>query len=205
MALSQDEQIYDIWENRWKGSQTKERLSLLGKQMFKSKRVILTKSIKDLDVKTFLEVGCGLGHTFPVFQEAGLDCSGIDVSPEAVEVCKKKGFPVLLKKVEDVTEQYDLIFSDGMLEHFLYFEPFVQHFIRISRNYVMIIQPNHDSFVGKSLAFLSELIRGNENVFEYNYRIKDFIEVFERNGCKLLKSEPIFADCFRLLLFKKTE
>ena len=67
------------------------------------------------------------------------------------------------------------------------------------------IQPNHDSFWGKTLAYLAELLRGRENVFEYNYRIKDFISVFENNGFKITENYPIFCDVFRLLLFKKHE
>ncbi len=46
------------------------------------------------------------------------------------------------------------------------------------------IQPNHDSFWGKTLAYLAELLRGRENVFEYNYRIKDFVTSTNKcNNC----------------------
>ena len=110
-----------------------------------------------------------------------------------------------LRKMEDVKEQYDLVSSDGMLEHFLNFEPYAQHLMRISRRYVLLIQPNHDSFCGKTLAYLSELLRGDANVFEYNYRIRDFISVFSRYGFEIAKNSPIFFDVFRLLLFRKVD
>ncbi len=129
----------------------------------------------------------------------------VDVSSHAVSVCTNKGLNVTQRKLEDVTEKHDLVSSDGMLEHFLNFEPYALQLMNISNNYVLLIQPNHDSFFGKTIAYLAELIRGRENVFEYNYRIKDFIAVFRNNGFEIIKNRPVFADVFRLLLFKKIE
>jgi SAM-dependent methyltransferase len=203
MTKKYDEELYQVWNKRWQGSEKAERLTVLGRLMFIAKKKALAKTVSDLDVKTVIEVGCGLGHTLEFFYKAGFDCIGIDVSPHAVTVCKNKGLPAIMQKIEDVNVKYDLVSCDGMLEHFLNFEPYVQHLIRISRRYVLLIQPNHDSFCGKTLAYLSELLRGNKNVFEYNYRIKDFISVFSEYEFKLLKNYPIFFDVFRLLLFKR--
>lgn len=203
MTKSQDEQLYDIWDQRWKGSEESERLTFLGRIMFKAKKKALADLIKTLPIQTVLEVGCGLGHTVEVYKEYGLDCVGIDVSPHAVSACRKKGLNAVLEKVEDVTDTYDLVSCDGMLEHFLHFEPYTRHLMRISGRYVLLIQPNHGSFWGKTLVYLAELLRGNENVYEYNYRIKDFIAVFQMNGFDLIKNSPIFFDVFRLLLFEK--
>ena len=118
-------------------------------------------------------------------------------------MCRNKGLNVTQRKLEDITEKYDLVSSDGMLEHFLNFEPYAQQLMNISKDYVLLIQPNHDSFWGKTLAYLAELLRDRENVFEYNYRIKDFITVFQNNGFMITGNYPIFCDVFRLLLFKK--
>ncbi len=197
------EVLYEIWDKRWEGSEEEERLTFIGKMMFKAKESVLTKAVKDLSIDTVIEVGCGLGHTMEVYQKNGLDCEGIDVSSHAVSVCRDKGLNVSQRKLEDISEKYDLVSSDGMLEHFLNFEPYALQLMNISKNYVLLIQPNHDSFWGKTLAYLSELIRGRENVFEYNYRIKDFITVFRNNGFEITKNYPIFCDVFRLLLFKK--
>ena len=57
--------------------------------------------------------------------------------------------------------------------------------------YIVLIQPNHESFVGKTTVFLAELFRGHENIFEYNYRISDFVESFRSNGCSLKGNHPI--------------
>ncbi len=196
--------LYETWDKRWEGSEESERLTFIGRMMFKAKEGVLTKAIKDLTIGKVIEVGCGLGHTMEVYKENGLNCVGIDVSSHAVSVCRKRGLNVAIRKLEEVTEKYDLVSSDGMLEHFLHFEPYAQQLMNISSNYVLLIQPNHDSFFGKTLVYLAELLRGRDNVFEYNYRIKDFITVFQNNSFEIIKSYPIFNDVYRLLLFKRT-
>jgi 2-polyprenyl-3-methyl-5-hydroxy-6-metoxy-1,4-benzoquinol methylase len=198
------EALYETWDKRWEGSEEEERLTFIGRMMFKAKEKVLTTVIKDIPIGKVIEVGCGLGHTMEVYKNNGLNCEGIDVSPHAVSVCRNKGLNVTQRKLEDITEKYDLVSSDGMLEHFLNFEPYARDLMRISNRYVLLIQPNHDSFFGKTLAYMAELLRGNENVFEYNYRIKDFTNVFNKNGFRIIKNTPIFLDVFRLLLFEKS-
>lgn len=197
------ETLYETWDKRWEGSEEEERLTCMGRMMFKAKEKVLASVIKDISLGKIIEVGCGLGHTMEVYKKSGLNCVGIDISSHAVSVCRNKGLNVSQRRLEDISEKYDLVSSDGMLEHFLNFEPYAQQLMNISNNYVLLIQPNHDSFLGKTLAYLAELVRGRENVFEYNYRIKDFITVFQNNGFEIIKNYPIFCDVFRLLLFKK--
>ena len=195
--------LHQEWEQRWHGSDQSERLTWLGKLMFRSKIRALTEVVGGLDISSLVEVGCGLGYTLSVYQKLGISCLGIDISPSAIEVCENKGLTVRLQNLEDVEESFDLVSSDGMLEHFLNFEPHAVRLMEISKRYVLLIQPNHESFVGKTLVYLAELLRGRENVFEYNYRMQDFAGVFARNGFVLKTSRPIFADTFRLLLFEK--
>lgn len=192
-----------IWDKRWKGSQEKERLTILGKKMFRAKNEIIKKVMSEIRVRSVLEVGCGLGYTLRTFHDAGYECLGIDISPEAVAVCTKKGLNAVTMNVEEMNEQFDLVSSDGLLEHLLDFEPIAKHLMRIARQYVLLIQPNHDSIVGKTLVYLSELLMGDKNVYEYNYRIMDFIGVFNVHDFKVVRNEKIFSDVFRLLLFEK--
>ena len=127
------ESLYQAWDRRWEGSEESERITFVGRLMFNAKRKVIAKAVQDLQIKTIMEVGCGLGHTMEVFTEHGFCCKGIDVSSHAVSVCQQKGLNATLQKVEDVTEQYDLVSSDGMLEHFLHFEPYAHQLMRISR------------------------------------------------------------------------
>ncbi|MBF0140511.1 MAG: methyltransferase domain-containing protein [Magnetococcales bacterium] len=195
------EKLYRIWEERWKDSEYEERVTKLGLLMFRAKKLAVRNLLPVLIPSSIIDVGCGLGHILEVYQQAGYPCEGIDISPTAVWVCRNKGLRVDLKKVEDETRTFDLVSSDGMLEHFLNFEPMAHQMMRLSRRHVLIIQPNHDSFLGKILPCLSELIKGDDNVREYNYRICDFIDVFERSGFRVTHNLPVFLDVFRILVF----
>ena len=125
------------------------------------------------------------------------------MSAHAVAACVDKGLPAVVKKLEDETGSYDLVSNDGMLEHFLNFAPYARHLMRISRRYVLLLQPNHQSFAGGTLNWLANLLRRDKLVYEYNYRIADFVELFGDNGFRLIENRPLLMDVARLLLFEK--
>jgi len=197
-----DELLYDDWDEFW-GKGEKEPMTIAGRIMTPVRMKALRNTVKSLDIKTAIDLGCGFGRTLQLFEEAGLDYMGIDVSPNAVAVCKKKGLNAKLEKLEEHLKQYDLVLSEGMLEHFLNFEPYAKHFMRMSRRYVLLMQPNHKSFMGRTLYYVALLVRGHVNVFEYNYQPEDFIAVFRNNGFKVIKNDPVFFNTSRLLLFEK--
>jgi len=65
------------------------------------------KLIDNIAPKTLLDVGCGNGNFLKRFNH--LDAKGIDISSSMVELCRKKGLDVSCKKVEDITEKFDVI------------------------------------------------------------------------------------------------
>ena len=193
----------EIWEKRWQGSENEEKLTFLGKLMFGAKLKVMSRSLKGLDIKSAIEVGSGLGYTLSLFEHLGYSAIGIDISETSIKVCKNKGLHVRQQSLETVRDTFDLVSSDGLLEHFLNFEPYAMELMRISEKYVLLIQPNHDSFRGKTIAYFAELTKSHKNVFEYNYRIKDFIKVFSNHGFDVVANKPVFFNVFRLLLFKR--
>ena len=203
MADNTDKDVQAIWNDRWHGSQVKERLAVVGKMMFRSKQGAIKKLLREVEVRNAIEIGCGLGYTLAVFKNMGIDAFGIDISDVAVQVCQGKGLAAKLGKLEDILDKYELVSSDGMLEHFLNMENYAKHLVRISSKYILLIQPNYSSFVGKTTAYLANLMRGSENVYEYNYRIQDFINVFKRCGTRLIRDDSVFFNIFRILLFEK--
>lgn len=196
-----DEELVDTWQKRWDGE--KPYVSFLGKMMFKAKAEGIREVVRKFHPKEVFEVGAGLGYTLEVFAEMNVEAKGIDVSENAVTACIKRGLKVECRKVEDETQMHELVASDGMLEHFLHFEPYAVDLMKISKRYILLIQPDHGSFLGKTLVYLSELIRGDSNVFEYNYRIKDFVDVFAKHGFGLKFQKGIFGNVFCLLLFER--
>lgn len=197
------EKLAASWDTQWQQSAQSDKFTPLGKRMFVAKRAAIKNILRNLPIVTAVEVGCGSGHTLAVLQEMGYDCVGIDASPHAVSICERKGLRAMHRKLEDVEGAFDLVSSDGMLEHFLNFEPYARHMMRISNRYVLLIQPNHASLIGKTLAFLSEVLCGGKNMYEYNYRMEDFIDVFNRAGFKAVANAPVFHDVFRCLLFTR--
>ena len=74
--------------------------------------------------KTFLDVGCGNGHSVELFskQWPGTECWGLDLSVIAIELAKKRvpEATFICASLEDaVLPKYDVIISLGVLEHFL--------------------------------------------------------------------------------------
>jgi len=203
MTQGQNKKLQEAWNSRWESSHFGRHSTFLSRQMMKTKKKALRKILENIDAKTVVDVGCGIGRTLEVFRDAGLDYLGIDASSEAISICRKKQLCVLHKDLDEVEETYDLVFSDGMLEHFLNFEPYAKKMMQISKKYVLLIQPNHGSIVGKTLVYFSELLRGRINVYEYNYRIQDFIETFEANDFSINQNRSIFLDVYRILLFKR--
>jgi cyclopropane fatty-acyl-phospholipid synthase-like methyltransferase len=197
------DQIREVWDKRWQGSEHKERITLIGKMMFRAKQRALSDVLKKIKIKNMLEAGCGLGYTLTVFSKAGIDALGIDISEYAVAVCKNKGLHARLQALEEVRGEFELVSSDGLLEHFSDFKPYAHILMRVCSKYVLLIQPNHNSILGKCAVFLAEAIHGRCNVKEYNHPLNDFIKVFAEGGFELLENKPLFGDVFRLLLFKR--
>ncbi len=153
-----------------------------------------------------LDFGCGSGRTLKMFRSLGYENStGADVSPNSMMLCGKGGFEkgkdVFLVK-ESGTDfkdgEFDLVFADGVLEHFSDFSPIVREMCRISKKYVLITQPNHFSLYGR-------LLRGanRKAVHEYTYKIEDFKKAFEKNGFELIRTSFFNLREQWALLFRK--
>jgi len=193
----------ETWEKRWAAAGRGGGLTGLGRWMLRTKVRALREVLAGMEAASMIEIGCGLGHTGLVFRNAGFEYFGIDISPTAVSVSQSRGLRAERMDLRDVRDMFDLVASDGLLEHALDFEPLARDMMRISRRHVLLIQPNHGSVSGKLLARLSEIFRGRTNVREYDHRIEDFVRVFAAGGFALVRDVPVFADVFRLLLFER--
>lgn len=198
------EKLYGTWDDHWSEEQ---KLTIVGKVFMPIRMKALQETTNRLrrekNIQTAIDTGCGWGHLLKLFQDAGLECVGIDISPHSVAACQRKGLNARVCNVEAETGTYDLVASEGMLEHFLNFEPFARELMRISNRYVLLMQPNHDSFMGRLLWSVTWLVRGEKIVWEYNYRMQDFIDCFDRGGFSVIANQPLILDTSRLLLFER--
>ncbi len=191
------------WEKRWAAAGRGRGLTWLGRWMLRAKTRALRDVLSGVHAASMIEIGCGMGHTGLVFQRAGLAYFGIDLSPTAVSVSRGRGLRAERMDLRDVRGVFDLVASDGLLEHALDFEPLAREMMRISRRNVLLIQPNHGSVPGRVLARLAEVFRGRTNIREYDHPIQEFVRVFAAGGFALVRDVPVFADVFRLLLFER--
>jgi len=99
-------------------------------------------SMKELGVKSMLDVGCGLGYCMQYFEQKGVQVAGVDGSPSAIE---KSVLPkhVNLHDFTDgawIPEQsYDLIWSSEFLEHVeQQYEPHFFETFKKASKYLMV-------------------------------------------------------------------
>ena len=111
------------WDHYWSLDQTEKFTKISW-----SKRRIL-QILKSYVVKNnkVLDAGCGSGFFAKYFYDQGMQASALDYSQQALDLTSSvtQGRVMLFKKdlrlkalPEEITERFDLIFSDGLLEHF---------------------------------------------------------------------------------------
>ena len=70
-----------------------------------------------------LEVGCGNGTLLDEVRRRGAHGIGITISPEQVDLCRKRGLDVRLLSYRDLGEdlgrQFDAVVANGPIEHFV--------------------------------------------------------------------------------------
>lgn len=94
----------------------------LGSALFKRRIRPIARYIELRPATRWLDVGCGSGSVLQSMQEAyGLKGTGIDLSAEAVAICRRRGFAAHAVRFEDYEpgdgETYDLIHSSHLIEH----------------------------------------------------------------------------------------
>ena len=113
-----------------------------------------------------LEVGCGNGGLLLWLQRMGyVNASGIDISPEQVEVAKKLGVKVveqgdIIEWMKDKKELYDMIFARDVIEHFRKDEIFT------------VVESCHKALKDGGILVLYTL--NSESPFGCRYRYGDF-------------------------------
>ena len=77
-----------------------------------------------------LDVGCGNGNLLAMAQERGAQAIGITISPEQVQLCRKRGLDARLLDYKDLdgswAGRFDAVIANGPIEHFVQPEDAVQ-------------------------------------------------------------------------------
>ena len=167
------------WDDEWKEY---KGLNFFGRRLKEADYQAILKLTKGKEIKRVLEVGCGGGEITEKLMK-NWKVTGIDNSPNSIRICNQKGLDVKLMDAADIKfedKSFDFVYSDGLLEHFENFEPFVKEMCRVARKCVVITQPNHFSLFHKIVHNM-----GGVPVHEYTYTIDDFTKKFEKYNFKL--------------------
>jgi 2-polyprenyl-3-methyl-5-hydroxy-6-metoxy-1,4-benzoquinol methylase len=78
-----------------------------------------------------LEIGCGVGHFMQKAKRKGLECTGLELNPNAIHVARQNGLTVLNQDLKEHAiahkEQYDVVCAFQVLEHITEVRSFVEH------------------------------------------------------------------------------
>lgn len=192
------------WDRYW-GSE--QQSTFAGKFARWFYLLVLPKFLYDLQVGKhikIMDIGCGKGTSLSLFRQLGFRNSiGIDLSDKGLSHCKtnfnfqlgEDVFKMDARRTPYSSESFDLVFSEGLLEHFIDFTPFVQEMARLSKRHIIVIQPNHLSIEGAILKFAWLLFRKKSGgVLEYTYPISYFIKTFEYLGFRCIKKKYTFGN-----------
>jgi ubiquinone/menaquinone biosynthesis C-methylase UbiE len=207
------EEVMQEWEKSWSGF---EGHRALGNFFLNNARNVtldlIRKRNNDGRVK-IIDVGCGSGDTIRKFRRFGFtDIIGIDHSTSSMRLCQMKGlkintdiFEIDAFKTGFAAGAFDIVFSEGILEHFADFEPLVREMCRISRRHVLLIQPNHFSAFKKLSDMYYFIFPNKDNVKEFTFNVTDFQQSFRKFGYELAEKRTTFLGAFWVLLFTKAD
>jgi ubiquinone/menaquinone biosynthesis C-methylase UbiE len=102
--------------------------------------------IKEYDVKSFLDVGCGTGITYKVLSEGGFDglYAGLDITPKFIEKLAEKHPEASwdVGRCQDLPykdNSFDLVTCRALLEHLPDPELAIHEMARVSKGTVVIV------------------------------------------------------------------
>ena len=97
-----------------------------------------TEMVKELEVKSVMEIGCKSGELISPLFELGIQVSGLDLNPETANVIKGDIRSYKSRK------KHELVFSSGLLELFYPEEipEIIKSMASISSKYVLNLVPN---------------------------------------------------------------
>jgi 2-polyprenyl-3-methyl-5-hydroxy-6-metoxy-1,4-benzoquinol methylase len=112
--------------NKYKKSYTEEELSYL-KNKISQKFGLASELLSNPKSGSFIDVGCGEGHSLNFFHQLGWDVTGVDFSSNGIETINpqmKKHFvqgniEEVIKRLGSEGEKYDVVWLDNVLEHVL--------------------------------------------------------------------------------------
>ena len=174
-----DLNIKKDWEKYWKGKEVKSTINK--KRMMK----ILNRYAHKNKV---LDAGCGSGFFSKYFIERDCEIISLDYSKEALKLTQELDSRIKLIRGNILctsfkNETFDLIFSDGLLEHYKNPTNILLEFKRILKKNGLIATfvPNKYSYWMLIKPFKLK------DIDEYRFIIRELIKLHEKIGFKIIE------------------
>jgi SAM-dependent methyltransferase len=202
-------QISSTWAQYWKHYHGVTAIGAWSQRLSLAEALQLLSREHIPKTSMVIDIGCGEGRTLLAFQALGYKKSvGIDNSKEALRICQKNGLrmntDIFLADAEHIKYKdklFDVVFSEGLVEHFTDPMPVIHEIARLSRRYILLIQPNHYSLYGRFIAVVGHMLRNN--VREYPYPLSFFKSTFRQLNFRLKAKSYTPLREFFILLFER--
>ena len=171
------------------------------KDLYLSEKYLLSK-IKKKKIKKILDFGCAAGNFKNIFNKlygSHFYC-GIDADKKMIQIAKKinlknkkKDKFIVRNNLKKIKEEYDLVFSTGVLNHIKNYKDIVNQMIEISDRYVFFDAPRitlKKKFTAKMNLSKRFQIKDKKNIVNYYIENEDsflnFIKnYYKKNKCNI--------------------
>lgn len=188
------------WNHYWGLDRTKTFTQI----SWSKRRIISIMSSLVKPGMRILDAGCGSGFFSKYFSDAGFETVALDYSQEALKITREKTQGKVRIVQEDLVnsdlskalnEKFDVIFTDGLLEHFSESDK-----DKIFRNFLSVLKSDGviATFVPNKFSPW-ELIRPfyMPGIDEKPFTLKQLVELNERNGLAVLQKGGVNTLPFR--------
>lgn len=211
--MNDNTEVRDAWTIHWKTQRTVDSsASLLGIWLRRKRLDIIRTIISNLDREySVIDLGCGAGTTLRLFRDMGFNNSvGIDFVQDSLTRCEEVGFvqgkDVFIMDARETTfpdRYFDVVFSEGLWEHFSDPHNHIVEAARICRKYIIVIQPNHYSLVGWLMFAGWKLFASSKGgIKEYSFRLSYFEEELKKQGFRQIYVTSVLGEQ-AILVFRR--
>ena len=196
------------WDSFWKES--KFPLSTRLGFGFEERAIKSLFEKLNLDKNTkIVDLGCGQGRTLSYIRNMGFRNSfGVDSSEEALYACERRGFEIGKDVFLMSSRKADVLFSQGLLEHYLKkdWKPIIKSMVDTGAKTIILMQPLTKSLTFRAIKRLNGFTL-QEN--EYDYELLDYMVAFDKfyfelKFAKTTHNLPKYLDTSMFMVFEAT-